>query len=346
MKHVLVTGGAGYVGAHTCKAFAEAGWRVSVLDNLCRGFSEMVRWGDLIDVDLLDRDAVASTLETVRPDLVVHFAALAYVQESVVDPALYYRTNLVGAVNLLDAMRGAHVDKIIFSSTCASYGVPGYMPIDEAHPQHPINPYGWSKLFVERMLIDHAAAYGLSSVALRYFNAAGADPDGEIGERHEPETHAIPLAIAAALDGGTFGINGSTFATRDGSAVRDYIHVADLADAHVKAATFSAANPGFHAFNLGSGTGTSLLEMLRAVEAETGAPIDIRVGLARDGDPAELVADSAKAQDLLGWVPRRSDIASIVADAVGWAKRARPDHAPTAIYGDGRSVPVASTGGV
>jgi UDP-arabinose 4-epimerase len=226
MKSVFVSGGAGYVGSHCCKAFAEAGWNVVVYDNLSRGRAESVRWGELIEGDLLDRVALAHALAATKPDLVAHFAAFAYVGESVADPAIYYRNNSVGSLNLIDAMRETGVGALLFSSTCASYGLPTRLPIDETHPQAPINPYGWSKFIVERMLEDYGRAYGLRSVALRYFNAAGCDPDGELGEHHDPETHAVPLAIAAALPGGApFTVLGTDFDTPDGSGIRDYIHV-------------------------------------------------------------------------------------------------------------------------
>lgn len=325
MPRALVIGGAGYVGSHACKAFAAAGWDVTVFDNLSRGWRDAVRWGPLIEGDLLDERCIAGALGEVRPDIVVHFAALAYVGESVADPAPYYRINSVGTLNLLDAMRASGTQALIFSSTCATYGDPLRLPIDEGHPQAPVNPYGWSKLLVERMIADHAAAYGLSAVSLRYFNAAGADPDGEIGERHDPETHLIPLAIEAALAGRRFDINGADFATPDGTAIRDFVHVCDLADAHVLAAARCLQRGGAAAFNLGTGIGTSVREVLAAVERQAGRPIDVHVGARRVGDPAELVADARAARQALDWVPRRSSLDEIVADALAWARR--DDHA-------------------
>lgn len=325
MPRVLVIGGAGYVGCHACKAFAGAGWDVTVFDDLSRGWHDAVRWGPLIEGDLLDRAALDAALAAVRPDIVAHFAALAYVGESVADPALYYRVNGMGTLNLLDAMRAAGTNALIFSSTCASYGDPVRLPIDEAHPQSPVNPYGWSKLLVERMIADHAAAYGLSAISLRYFNAAGADPDGEIGERHEPETHLIPLAIEAALTGGPFAINGTDFATPDGTAVRDFVHVSDLADAHVLAADRCLAAPGARAYNLGTGSGHSVRDVLHAVSRHTGRPIDARPAPRRPGDPAELVADPRAAVEALGWAPKHSSLDTIIATAVAWA--GHPRHA-------------------
>jgi UDP-arabinose 4-epimerase len=319
MKTVLVTGGAGYVGSHACKAFAAAGWRVVVYDSLVRGWADAVRWGPLIKGDLLDRPLLAATIDSHAPDLIAHFAAVAYVGESVENPALYYQTNTVGSAVLLDAMRAAGISRLLFSSTCATYGIPTQIPIDETHPQSPINPYGSSKLFVERMIFDHGRAYDLSSICLRYFNAAGADPDLEIGERHEPETHVIPLALRAALGNGEgFQLNGTDFDTRDGSAIRDYIHVSDLADAHVLAAEALLAAPTQRVYNLGTGTGTSLLELLDAIERVTGRKVSPIRAPRRPGDPAVLVASADRARRELGWTPSRSDIDTILATALAW----------------------------
>jgi len=318
-KTVLVTGGAGYVGSHCCRAFAEAGWRVVVFDNLSRGWREFVRWGDLIVGDLLDPASITAAMEQVRPDLVAHFAAFAYVGESVTDPAIYYANNVTGTLNLLNAMRAAGTDKILFSSTCATYGVPTQVPIDESHPQHPINPYGRSKLMVEQVLADYSAAYGISYVSLRYFNAAGADASGEIGERHEPETHLIPLAIAGAMNGdASLRIFGDDFDTRDGTAVRDYIHVADLADAHLKALAYLQSGGASDVFNLGTGVGTTVAEIAAAVERCSGRPLQRIVVGRREGDPPALVAAADKAREVLGWVPAHSDIDNIIRTAWRW----------------------------
>jgi len=330
MKRILVTGGAGYVGSHACKAFREAGWDVTVFDNLSRGWREAVRWGDLIEGDLLDPAAIAGAIGAVRPDIVAHFAALAYVGESVERPELYYRVNVAGSLNLLDAMRAADVRRLIFSSTCASYGEPEALPIDESHPQAPINPYGWSKLMVERMIADAARAHGLGAVVLRYFNAAGADPEGLIGERHEPETHLIPLALHAALGGAPIGVFGGDFPTRDGTAIRDYIHVSDLADAHVLAADHALPGQGVSVFNLGTGRGTSVAEIIAEVARQIGRPVPTRQAPRRAGDPAALVADGGRARAELGWRPSRSDLQTIVATALAWERARRTEPAMAA----------------
>ena len=339
MKTVLVTGGAGYVGSHCAKAFAEAGWRVVTLDNLSRGWREAVRWGPLVECDIADSARVQAAMEQHRPDLVAHFAAYAYVGESVTDPGLYYLNNSAATLALLDAMRAAKIGAMLFSSTCASYGAPAYLPIDEAHPQNPINPYGWSKFIIERMLADYGRAYGLSSVSLRYFNAAGCDPGGEIGERHEPETHAIPLAIEAARrPEQPFTVLGTDFDTRDGSAIRDYVHVNDLAQAHVMAGEMLIARKGSHIFNLGTGVGTSVLELVDAVGRAAGGPVALRHGPRRPGDPACLVASYEKAERELGWRPRCSDIDFIVRTALAWRDKMAADPAPCS---DRRRLPSA-----
>ncbi len=322
MKTILVTGGAGYVGSHCCKAFAKAGWKVVVFDNLFRGWRDMVKWGPLIEGDILDRSALDAAFAEVKPDVVAHFAALTSVGESVADPSLYYRNNSLGAFNLLEAMRAAGVNKLIFSSTAATYGVPHQTPLPEDHAQLPINPYGWSKLFVERMMADYAAAYDLRYAALRYFNAAGADGDGEVGERHEPETHVIPLAARGALrDDYVFTIFGDDFETRDGTCVRDYIHVSDLGRAHAAAADYLFGGGAAIAFNLGTGHGTTVKEIADAIESVSGRPLPRRIGPRRAGDPAVLVASNARAKAILGWEPQHSSIDEIVQSAWAWAKK-------------------------
>jgi UDP-arabinose 4-epimerase len=321
LKTILVTGGAGYVGSHCCKAFAQAGWIVVVFDNLFRGWRDMVKWGPLIEGDILDRAALDAAIAKVRPDVVAHFAALTYVGESVADPGLYYRNNSFGAFNLLEAMQSAGVDKLIFSSTAATYGVPYQTPMPEDHPQLPINPYGWSKLVVERMMADYAKAYDLRYAALRYFNAAGADADGEVGERHEPETHVIPLAARGALrDDYEFTIFGDDFDTRDGTCVRDYVHVSDLGRAHAAAADYLLGGGAAMPFNLGTGQGTTVKEIADAIEKVSGRPLPRRIGPRRAGDPAVLVASNARAKAILGWEPRQSSIDEIVQSAWAWAK--------------------------
>jgi UDP-arabinose 4-epimerase len=319
VKTVLVTGGAGYIGSHCAKAFAQAGWNVVTFDNLSRGWPDAVKWGPLVEGDILDAAAVAGALNRYHPDLVAHFAAFAYVGESVMQPSLYYRNNCVGTLTLLDELRNSGLNRIIFSSTCASYGVPVRSPIDEEHPQLPVNPYGWSKLLIERMLDGYGAAYGLGSVSLRYFNAAGCDPDGEIGERHEPETHVIPLAIAAALRSDRcFTVNGTDFDTRDGTAIRDYVHVSDLAEAHVVAGEMLLRTGGVHTFNLGAGLGTTVMEIIAAVNKAAGRSMRVRLGPRRPGDPPALVASAAKARRVLRWSPVRSQMDFIVETAMKW----------------------------
>jgi UDP-arabinose 4-epimerase len=319
MKTVLVTGGAGYIGSHCCKAFAQAGWSVVTYDNLSRGWRDAVKWGPLVEGDISDPAAVVAVLRQYQPDVVAHFAAYAYVGESVERPELYYRNNSFGTLMLLEKMLQAGVDKLIFSSTCASYGIPVRSPIDEEHPQSPINPYGWSKFIIERMVDDLSAAHGLNAVVLRYFNAAGCDPDGEIGERHEPETHVIPLAIESALKKDRmFTVNGTDFDTRDGTAVRDYIHVADLAHAHVLAGEKLLRDRGVHVYNLGTGIGTTVKELVEAVSRISGTQLPVIYGPRRAGDPPALVAAAEKAKGELRWVPVQSRIDRIVETALSW----------------------------
>jgi UDP-arabinose 4-epimerase len=317
---ILVTGGAGYVGSHACKALARAGFQPVTFDDLSRGHEAAVRWGPLEQGSLLDGVRLRAVLEHWRPAAVMHFAALAYVGESVTDPGTYWRVNLGGSLSLVEAMRDTGVGAIVFSSTCATFGLPERLPIAADAPQRPINPYGATKLAVERVLADFETAHGLRSVALRYFNAAGADPEGEIGEDHDPETHLIPLAIAAALGTGpALTVNGDDWPTPDGTCVRDYIHVGDLANAHVLALRHLLAGGGSARVNLGTGRGTSIREILSAIERVTGRPVPHSIGARRPGDPPELVADPSAAAALLGWQPVLSD--RIVETAVAWAQR-------------------------
>jgi UDP-arabinose 4-epimerase len=318
---VLVTGGAGYIGSHACKALAAAGFTPVAYDNLARGFEWAVKWGPLERGDILDRARLDAAIARHRPVAVMHFAALAYVGESVADPALYYRNNVVGALTLLDAMRDGGVGRIVFSSTCATYGPQGAGPIAETAAQSPVSPYGASKLMIEQALKDYAAAYGLRAAALRYFNAAGADPEGEIGEAHEPETHLIPLVLEAAANGAVLTINGNDYPTTDGTCVRDYVHVADLADAHVKALASLEHSPGFGAFNLGTGRGLSNLEIVAAARAVTGRDVTLRFGPRRAGDPPVLTADASKAARVLGWTPRQSAVEHVIETAWRWRGR-------------------------
>jgi UDP-arabinose 4-epimerase len=316
---VLVTGGAGFIGSHTCKALAQAGHTPIVFDNLSTGHADAVRWGPLYVGDILDAASLDTAFVTYQPDLVLHFAALAYVGESVVDPARYYRVNVAGTLSLLDAMRRHGVTRIVLSSSCATYGVPAALPISEATPQQPVNPYGFTKLATERLAADYERAYGMRWIALRYFNAAGSDPDGELGERHAPETHAIPLAIGAAL--GTappFSVMGTDYPTPDGSAIRDYVHVTDLADAHLRAVDHLGSGGDSGAFNLGTGRGTSVLELLHAVETVTGRAVPVLHAPRRAGDPPQLYANAGLAEKVLGWRPAFVEIAPMVATAVHW----------------------------
>jgi UDP-arabinose 4-epimerase len=321
-RAVLVTGGAGYIGSHTCKALARAGHAPVTLDNLAQGHASAVRWGPLVEGDVRDRALVERAMREHRVDAVVHFAACAYVGESMRDPGKYFGNNVGGSLAVLEAMRACDVRRIVFSSTCAVYGVPQSLPIAEDHPQNPINPYGESKRMVERALHWYGAAHGLASVALRYFNAAGADLDGEIGEDHDPETHLIPLAIGAAL--GThpaLAICGGDYPTPDGTAVRDYVHVSDLADAHARALDYLYAGGESAALNLGTGRGHSVRDIVVAVERTARRAVPARDAPRRAGDPASLIADAERARDLLGWAPQCSDLETIIDTAWRWQAR-------------------------
>ena len=316
---VLITGGAGYIGSHTAKTLAAAGVEPVVLDNLGTGHRRAVRWGPLDEGDLADAALVRAVLRDHRVEAVVHFAASAYVGESMRDPRRYFRNNVANTLTLLDAMLDAGVGAIVFSSSCTTYGVPEALPIAEDHPQCPVNPYGESKLFGERILRRYGEAYGLRWAALRYFNAAGADPDGEIGEDHDPETHLIPLVIAAALGRRShLDVYGTDYPTPDGTAIRDYVHVTDLADAHARALRHLLAGGRGFALNLGTGRGHSVREVVAAVERAGGRPVPIREVERRPGDPAALVADARQVIQVLGWEPRYPSLASIVETAWRW----------------------------
>lgn len=324
MKSVLVTGAAGYVGSHTCKVLAQSGFEPIGLDTLERAGLRGLPWGPIEVVETADTGAVARVLARYRPVAALHFAAYAYVGESVAQPAMYYRNNFGGSLGLFEALRTAGIGNWVFSSTCATYGVPDVLPIAEGHPQRPVNSYGTSKLMVERMLLDCDLAHGVRSVALRYFNAAGADPDCEVGECHEPETHVIPLAIRTALgEQEVFEIFGTDYRTPDGTAIRDYIHVTDLARAHVIALNYLLDGGSSEAFNLGTGQGHSVREVLAAVEEVTGREVRQRASPRRAGDPPVLVADASKARERLGWVPEIPGLADIVRTAVDWHRRWR-----------------------
>jgi UDP-glucose 4-epimerase/UDP-arabinose 4-epimerase len=337
---VLVTGGAGYIGSHAAKALWTAGYQPVVYDDLSNGHREAVLWGPLIKGDVRDTGALAEAMTTHAVCGVLHFAGLIEVGGSVVAPDLFWDHNVNGVAAVLAAMRRTGVNRLVFSSTAAVYGQPRPGQITglaEDHPTQPINPYGDTKLAAERMIAASCYAYGLTAVALRYFNAAGADADGRIGEAHWPESHLIPLAIEAALNGTSLTVNGGDFATPDGTCLRDYVHVSDLAAAHVLALTGPAGPSGFTALNLGAGRGHSVLEVLAAVERATGQPVARRRGGRRAGDPAVLIADAARASALLGWRPVHGALDDIVASAVAW-RRSRRFGAPPPVAASGQPV--------
>ena len=322
-KGVLVTGGAGYIGSHAAKALARAGYRVVVYDNLVAGHRAAARYGDFVEGDVSDVATVRQALRRHRIVAVMHFAAFLDVGESVREPASYYRNNVGGALGVLEAMATESVKHFVFSSTCAIYGEPIEAPIVESHPQRPINSYGETKLAVERALPHFERAYGMHSVALRYFNAAGADPDGEIGEDHSPEIHVIPRAIDAAAGGRGLQVFGDDYPTPDGTCLRDYIHVADLADAHVRALEAIVETGASCAYNLGTGHPHSVREVIETVERVTGRKVPWTLAPRRPGDPAVLYAAPQKAQRELRWTPKFADLESIVGTAWNW-HRAHP----------------------
>ncbi len=320
---VLVTGGAGYIGSHACKALQQAGYTPVTYDNLVYGHRSAVRWGPFEEGDILDRTRLDQVIERHRPGAVMHFAAYAYVGESVEDPGKYYRNNVAGSLTLLEAVRDHGIGRFIFSSTCATYGIPRSVPIPDDHPQQPINPYGSSKLMIERMLLDFGQAHGLRSIALRYYNAAGADLDAETGEDHNPETHLIPLVLdAAAGVRSHISVFGDDYDTPDGTCIRDYIHVTDLAEAHVLAVKALENGADSTAYNLGNGRGFSVLEVIRAAEQVTGRTIAVEMAERRAGDPARLVGDATRIRSDLNWAPRYADLHKIIETA--WAWHCRP----------------------
>lgn len=315
---VLVTGGAGFVGSHTCLALAQAGFSPVAFDDLSNGHREHVRWGPLEVGDIRDGARLDAVFAAHRPVAVLHFAARIEVGESVKDPGAFFDNNVGGTITLVEAARRAGVDAMVFSSTCATFGDPVRLPMDETHPQAPLNPYGRSKLMVEQILADYGRYVGFRSAVMRYFNAAGADPEGRIGEWHEPETHAIPLAIQVALGRRShFTILGDDYPTRDGTAVRDYVHVLDLADAHVSALRRLLEGGGSDAYNLGSGTGTTVRELVDGVGRVAGRPLPVEVAPRRSGDAPILVGDNAKARRELNWIPTR-DFDAILSSAWRW----------------------------
>ena len=325
---ILVTGGAGYIGSHMVKMLAAAGHAVTVFDNLSRGFRDAVVAGEFVEGDLRNKKDVERLFSGRKFDAVMHFAALAYVGESVTSPREYYENNVAGTLNLLEGMLDAGVKNFVFSSTCATYGVPTEIPITESHTQHPINPYGYTKLVIEKMLADFSVAYGLNSISLRYFNAAGCDEEGEVGERHDPETHLIPLVLLEALRvkaGGDpadtqLAVFGDDFDTPDGTCVRDYIHVTDLCSAHMAAMERLCNDKadGAEFYNLGNGNGFSVKQVIETCSRVTGVDIQYRVVGRRAGDPPFLVGSADKAREVLGWRPVFVGLDEIVETAWGW----------------------------
>jgi UDP-arabinose 4-epimerase len=321
-RSVLVSGGAGYIGSHACKALSREGYLPVTYDNLVFGHERAVKWGPLERGDILDRARLDEVIERHKPPAIMHFAAFAYVGESIADPGKYFWNNVVGTLSLLEAARDHGIEQLVFSSSCATYGIPDRLPIAEDSRQNPINPYGASKLFSERMLADFGSAHGLRSIALRYFNAAGADPDNETGEDHDPETHLIPLLLDAASGRReTITIFGTDYDTPDGTCVRDYIHVTDIAEAHVKALQALENGASSRAYNLGNGRGFSVREVISTIERVTGLRVPAATGERRPGDPASLVSNAARVREELGWMPQIPDLDEIVRTAWAWHQR-------------------------
>jgi UDP-arabinose 4-epimerase len=319
---VLVTGGAGYIGSHVCQALAAAGLQPVVYDNMSSGHAWAVQWGPLEGGDLLDPGRLDEVMRKYSPVAVIHLAGLIVSSDSVRDPEPYYAGNVAGSLGLLAAMRRNGIERIVFSSSAAVYGEPEQTPITEQHPRRPLNPYGTSKLVIEGALQDYARAYGLHSVSLRYFNAAGADPSGMIGEAHPLETHLIPLVleVAAGLRP-ALAVYGTDYPTADGTCIRDYIHVSDLADAHVLALRYLDRAVGAHVFNLGSGSGATVREVVRIAEGVSGHHIPLSIAPRRPGDPAALLADAGRAHQLLDWQPRLSDLETMISTAWLWHQK-------------------------
>lgn len=319
MDKILIIGGAGYIGSHVNKFLNEKGYETVVYDNLSEGHAESVKWGTLVVGDLGDRAALRACFSAHRICAVMHFGAFTAVGDSVTDPERYYYNNVATTLNLLLVMREFDVQRFIFSSSCAVYGIPEFLPLTESHPLAPINPYGRTKHMVEQILSDYADAYGLRCVSLRYFNAAGAHPDGDIGEKHDPETHLIPLAISSVLRGQkALSIYGTDYTTKDGTCVRDYIHVCDLAEAHLKAMEYLNTFHQSDVFNLGNGNGYSVMDVIRSVEKVSGQKVSLHYGDRRPGDPPVLLASACKARTLLQWEPRIDNLDEIVATAWNW----------------------------
>jgi len=319
---ILVTGGAGYIGAHACKALAGTGYTPVVYDNLVYGHPQSVKWGPLEEGDIGDSRRLETVLQKYKPLAVMHFAAYAYVGESVENPAKYYCNNVAGTLTLLESMRNCGINEMIFSSTCATYGMPEQIPIGEDHPQYPINPYGRGKLMIEWILQDFAAAYDLKFVSLRYFNAAGADPDAEIGEDHDPETHLIPLVLDVVRGRREdLKIFGTDYDTPDGTCIRDYIHVSDLADAHLHALEYLRDGGESNVFNLGNGNGFSVREVIAAARELTGCDIPCVESERRPGDPPVLIGSSDKIRKILSWNPVFNELEAIIETAWRWQNK-------------------------
>jgi len=318
-KNIIVTGGAGYIGSHACKALAEAGFTPICFDNLSCGHKWAVKWGPLEVGDILDENRLSDVLHKYKPSAVMHFAALSYVGESVTNPLEYYRNNVIGSYSLLKNMLSHEIEKIIFSSTCAVYGNPSDIPLTEKHIKNPINPYGNTKAVVENMMEDLSLINKIKYVSLRYFNAAGADLDGEIGELHNPETHLIPLVLQTAAGSRThIDVYGNDYATPDGTCIRDYIHVTDLADAHIKALEYLLEGGKSNIYNLGTETGYSVNEIIDQASIITGKEIATLIAPRRPGDPPSLIADSTKIRQELNWKLRYSELGSILSTAWNW----------------------------
>jgi UDP-glucose-4-epimerase GalE len=324
-RKILVTGGAGYIGSHTVRLLLDRGYDVAVVDNLSKGFKHNVPPGRLYRLDIAETDALSELLRQTAPEAVIHFAAFIAVGESMRDPGRYFQNNVCGSLSLLNAMVQAGVRHLVFSSTAAVYGMPHTSPILESFPIQAVNPYGESKVMVESLMHWFDAIHHITGVALRYFNASGADPEGHLGEEHEPETHLIPLMLRAVATGKPVTIFGNDYPTPDGTCIRDYIHVHDLAQAHILALEYLLAGGESDQFNVGTGAGHTVMEVLRAVEEATGRKVPYVIGPRREGDPAALVAASDKLRQKLGWEPRYADLRTIVAHAWNFARKAVPN---------------------
>ena len=319
---ILIAGGAGYIGSHTNKLLNKRGYKTVVFDNLVYGHREFVKWGDFVLGELANKDQIRACFKKYQVEAVMHFSAFAYVNESVIDPAKYYRNNVANTLNLLDIMREFGVNRFIFSSSCATYGDPKEIPIGENHPQNPVNPYGKTKLMVEEILKDYERAYGIKFINLRYFNAAGADPEGQIGEWHDPETHLIPLTIYAALGRKeSIKLYGTDYPTHDGTCIRDYIHVLDLADVHIKSLEYLEEKKQSDSFNLGNERGHSVREVIDMVRHKAGRNFKVVESERREGDPPVLISDSKKAKEVLGWTSQYNNLETIVETALHWHQK-------------------------